>query len=81
MTKLQKFIERLVKSSVLWKQVLITAFGVIWLTLRATGVVQASSEEQVLNMVVVAFDAILALANAIYGLYSGGNNADSTEEY
>jgi hypothetical protein len=81
MKDFKKFIERLKKSSVLWKQMVVLVFGAVWLTLRLAGIVDASQEQGVWAVVITYLDIAIAIVELLYNARSGGNNPDDTEEY
>ena len=71
---MKEFFKRLAESKVLWKQMVINIFAVVWLSLRISGLVDPANEETMLATVLQFSEVAYMVFAFIYNARSGGNN-------
>ena len=78
---MKEFFNRLANSRVLWKQMVINIFAIVWLILRVSGKVDPANEETVLATALQFSEVAFMVFAFIYNARSGGNDPTNPDGY
>lgn len=78
---MKEFLKRLETSKVVWKQCALTIITTVLGGLLAFGVIDPATYELWLELATYIVVGLLAIATAIYSVYSAGNNPTNLDGY